>query len=78
MIDSSRSRRLAMPEPMSRTAPRRRVLDDAGCERVVGVYRVIGRGDELFDFVRALDDQGVVSMRDLKSAILAVMTTTLP
>src|SRR3954469_23660200 len=60
-----------MPESMSRTALYRRVLDDAGCERIVGVNHVIGRGDELFDLVRALDDQGVVSMRDSKPAVLA-------
>src|SRR4051794_3893599 len=60
-----------MPEPMSRTALRRRVLEDAGCERTVGLNHVIGRGHGLFDFVRALDDQGVVSMRDSKPAVLA-------
>ena len=46
-----------------RKALLRRVLDDAGCERIIYVDHVIGRGAELFERVRQVGAEGIISKR---------------
>jgi bifunctional non-homologous end joining protein LigD len=46
-----------------RKATLRRVIDDVGCERIVYVDHVMGRGKQLFEKVREMGGEGVVSKR---------------
>jgi bifunctional non-homologous end joining protein LigD len=46
-----------------RKATLRRVIDDVGCERIVYVDHVVGRGKHLFEKVREMGGEGVVSKR---------------
>lgn len=39
------------------------VLDHAGCERIVYVDHIMGEGDRLFEHVRAMGAEGIVSKR---------------
>jgi bifunctional non-homologous end joining protein LigD len=46
-----------------RKATLRQVIDDVGCDRMVFVDHVVGRGKQLFDKVREMGGEGVVSKR---------------
>ena len=41
----------------------RQALDDAGCPRLVYVDHVVGRGADLFEHIRAIGAEGIVSKR---------------
>ena len=46
-----------------RKALLRQVLDDAGCERIVYVDHIVGRGAQLFERVRNAGGEGIISKR---------------
>ena len=53
----------------------RRVLDDLGCERIVYLDHLIGRGAKLFEQVRALRGEGIVSKRRGRPIVAAKAAT---
>jgi bifunctional non-homologous end joining protein LigD len=57
-LDGHDLRRCAIEE---RKAALRHVMDDLGCERILYLDHVVGRGAELFEQVRALGGEGIVS-----------------
>jgi hypothetical protein len=59
-LDGHDLRRCAIEE---RKAVVRRVIDDASCERIVYLDHVIGGGQQLFEKVRAIGGEGIVSKR---------------
>ncbi|HET9848694.1 MAG TPA: hypothetical protein VFR68_09090 [Candidatus Dormibacteraeota bacterium] len=59
-LDGHDLRRCAIEE---RKTVLRHVIDDLACERILYLDHVIGRGAELFERVRTLDGEGIVSKR---------------
>jgi bifunctional non-homologous end joining protein LigD len=59
-LDEHDLRRCAIEE---RKALLRQVLDESGCERIVYIDHVIGRGAQLFERVREVGAEGIVSKR---------------